>query len=603
MFDHGALDQTIGNLVSRLLDRRVPGGWWEGRLSSSALSTATAVAALKLAAGDDVEPGLRWLAANQNADGGWGDTVLNRSNISTTLLCWCSFSICGATWRYASTGSAAEAWLRREAGGLEPARLVAAILRRYGNDRTFSVPILTVMAIAGKLGDGPNGWRCIPQLPFELAAFPHQLFGWLRLPVVSYALPALIAIGQVRHHHRPSANLLLRALRNRLVPGTLGLLRRIQPSTGGYLEATPLTSFVVMSLASAGLKNDAVAREGVRFLRNSMREDGSWPIDTNLATWVTTLSVNALAAMPVDAHPLDSAARRALRDWLLAQQYREEHLYTHAAPGGWAWTPLPGGVPDADDTAGALLALRNLGAIDDEVRNAATNGIRWLLGLRNGNGGMPTFCRGWGKLPFDRSGADLTAHALAAWQAWLPDLAEPLRSETRRAIAGAMAYLASTQKPDGSWTPLWFGNEYAPRDENPVYGTARTAIALAGFETPMLTRALRWLEAAQNPDGGWGGAPGAPSSIEETALAVHALSSAVSNGTGEDGSVSSIERGAQWLMEYSATGTRTPVSPIGLYFAQLWYFEELYPLIFAAGALIRARKAIGESATRGQEGR
>ena len=36
--------------------------------------------------------------------------------------------------------------------------------------------------------------------------------------------------------------------------------------------------------------------EGVRFLVNSVRPDGSWPIDTNLATWVTTLSVNALAA-------------------------------------------------------------------------------------------------------------------------------------------------------------------------------------------------------------------------------------------------------------------------------------------------------------------
>ena len=92
-----------------------------------------------------------------------------------------------------------------------------------------------------------------------------------------------------------------------------------------------------------------------------MRPDGSWPIDTNLATWVTTLSVNALAACPTQQHPLDAERKRAIRDWLLAQQYREEHPYTHAAPGGWAWTPLPGGVPDADDTAGALLALRNLG--------------------------------------------------------------------------------------------------------------------------------------------------------------------------------------------------------------------------------------------------
>src|SRR6185436_171034 len=114
---------------------------------------------------------------------------------------------------------------------------------------------------------------------FELAAFPHQLFGALRLPVVSYALPALIAIGQVRHKHRPSVNPVMRYVRDRLVPGTLALLRSIQPSSGGYLEATPLTSFVLMSLASAGLKDHAVVAEGVRFLRASMRADGSWPID------------------------------------------------------------------------------------------------------------------------------------------------------------------------------------------------------------------------------------------------------------------------------------------------------------------------------------
>ena len=173
-----------------------------------------------------------------------------------------------------------------------------------------------VMAIAGKVN-----WRNVPQLPFELAACPHQVFGALGLPVVSYALPALIAIGQVRHHHRPSRNPATRLLRNRLTPKTLGLLGHIQPSSGGYLEATPLTSFVLMSLASAGRQNPAA----VGFLKESMRSDGSWPIDTNLATWVTTLAVNALAPLTVEEHPLDAKAKSTIREWLLAQQYQEEH--------------------------------------------------------------------------------------------------------------------------------------------------------------------------------------------------------------------------------------------------------------------------------------
>src|SRR5262249_1780748 len=155
-------------------------------------------------------------------------------------------------------------------------------------------------------------------------------------------------------------------------------------------------------------------------------------------------------------------------------------------PGGWAWTPLPGGVPDADDTAGALLALRNLGQLDGEIQDAARRGIRWLLGLQNRDGGMPTFCRGWGKLPFDRSGADLTAHALAAWQAWLPQMDAAIRPAIERAMARAKFYLERTQNEDGSWTPLWFGNEHAPEETNLTYGTARTVIGLPRSQSHML---------------------------------------------------------------------------------------------------------------------
>src|SRR5207237_834107 len=148
----------------------------------------------------------------------------------------------------------------------------------------FSVPILTMCALAGRLGTGAAAWRHVIPLPFEFAACPHWTFAALRLPVVSYALPALIAIGQAHHYHSPSRNPLVRLVRNLTKASTLKKLESIQPSSGGFLEATPLTSFVVMSLAGSGQADNPVTARGVEFLSRSQRRDGSWPIDSNLAT-------------------------------------------------------------------------------------------------------------------------------------------------------------------------------------------------------------------------------------------------------------------------------------------------------------------------------
>src|SRR5882724_8524840 len=273
------LDQAARNAVAALLARRTPQGVWEGRLSSSALSTATALIALTANGSDAglIERGRAWLARTQNADGGWGDTLLSVSNISTTALCWAALPD-GASALHA------EEWLRKAAGSTRPEALSAALRKRYGKDRTFSVPILTALAIGGRLGNAADAWGQVPQLPFELAACPHRWFQWLRLPVVSYALPALIAIGLAKHRTRPSRNPLARAVRNALTARVLRILREIQPSCGGFLEATPLTSFVAMSLIAAGLGSHSVVSRCLDFLRSSVREDGSWPIDTNLST-------------------------------------------------------------------------------------------------------------------------------------------------------------------------------------------------------------------------------------------------------------------------------------------------------------------------------
>ncbi len=624
-----------------LLRARTDDGHWEGRLSTSALSTAAAVIAVATAAqredsgvvaySDLIDRGAAWLAAHANRDGGWGDTPESLSNIATTALAWGALHVAPQTPAIEAAVRQAEAWLTFVAGGLDAGSLRRALDVRYGTDRTFSVPILTALAIAGRL----PSWRTVAQLPFELAAAPHQLFATLRLPVVSYALPALIAIGQVRHQMRPTRNPMAWLARTATRRATLKTLRAIQPTTGGFLEATPLTSFVVMSLAALGRPTDdasfrlvpprladdadtrAVIRDGVAFLAASVREDGSWPIDTNLATWATTLSIEALAAGGPLTAWLDEDERDRLLDWILGQQYRVEHPYTHAAPGGWAWTDLAGGVPDADDTAGALLALAHLrgplgdSPTDARVREAATAAVTWLLDLQNRDGGMPTFCRGWTGLPFDRSGPELTAHAIRAWCVWRPHQPADVTRRIDTALADAARYLARVQHGDGAFEPLWFGNEAAPGEVNLTYGTAKVLPALDALDAAgvagasvMAARAARWIAAAQRPDGGWSGAVGSTSgadsdlapSIEETAQAVAAL--AAHAACDRDADLVSVRRGLAWLRTATDDGRHFPAAPIGLYFARLWYSESLYPLIFTVGAVQAAERVLGIDAVR-----
>ena len=48
-----------------------------------------------------------------------------------------------------------------------------------------------------------------------------------------------------------------------------------------------------------------------------------------------------------------------------------------------------------------------------------------------------------------------------------------------------------------------------------------------------------------------------------------------------------LDAGANWLACRVNEGTVQSASPIGFYFAKLWYFERLYPTIFALGGLAK----------------
>jgi squalene-hopene/tetraprenyl-beta-curcumene cyclase len=87
-----------------------------------------------------------------------------------------------------------------------------------------------------------------------------------------------------------------------------------------------------------------------------------------------------------------------------------------------------------------------------------------------------------------------------------------------------------------------------------------------------------FLLSVQNEYGSWGGGKGIPGTIEETALAVSALS------MGKHDEVCS--KAMDWLDGfYRKNGLKA--SPIGLYFASLWYDEKMYPLTAYLDAVAR----------------
>ena len=96
----------------------------------------------------------------------------------------------------------------------------------------------------------------------------------------------------------------------------------------------------------------------------------------------------------------------------------------------------------------------------------------------------------------------------------------------------------------------------------------------------MVSKAKDYLLNQQNEDGSWGGEKGIRGTIEESALAIAALSE-----THREACL----KGFEWLgNEYIENGFRS--NPIGLYFAMLWYDEKLFPLIYYIEALGRFLK-------------
>lgn len=579
------------DLCQRLKSEINSGGFWKGYLSTSALSTAVAIVALKVNGDpvdkDRIKAGFDWLCKNINSDGGYGDTTNSLSNVSTTLLCYSAISYCQTEGSCSSLLQKMERWLSGNGIDLNPHTITNTILKFYGKDYTFSVPILSMLTICGVIPE--SCINNIPRLPFELAILPQRFYRFLNLGVVSYALPALIGVGIYLHRAGKRTYGLYGKIRTLLIEPAIKKLEKLVPESGGFLEAIPLTGFVVMCLKAAGKSDNSIIEKGLEFLRRQQREDGGWSVDTDLSTWITTLAIKAFGNDL--RNQFDDMQIQVLRKHILSLQYSVKHPFNGAKPGGWGWTNYSGSVPDADDTSGAILALLEIYSEAEEEKRAIIDGCKWLASLQNSDGGFPTFCKGWGHLPFDSSCPDITGHAILAsvrTKAVLSSyLTRKIRNKLDNCVNRAVKYLEKNQSINGEWVPLWFGNQQTADKTNPVYGTAKvctylidslkfitSCTELSNRIRKLIRKAQDYLIGSQNPDGSWGGGKGVAGSVEETALSLCALA-------GENEKI--CEKGIEWLEKQNFEHA----SPIGLYFALLWYYEKMYPLIFSTEAYRR----------------
>ena len=572
------VERLIRELTDKLCSLRQEDGIWRGVLSSSAISTSVSLFALyeidKEKYRSVIEAAAKWLEDTMCEDGSWGDSVDSPSNPTATLLSFAALHAVG------HDSPRTRQLLTERFGGYSDDKIIEGVLKYYGKDLTFSVPILVMCAMTGVI----HSWDKIPSFPFELAVLPQRFFRFLNLPVVSYAIPALIAVGILRF--KKGKRGIVSGIRQQFIPSCLKVLTRLQPEDGGFLEAAPLTAFVSMCMSGAGYREHPVTQKAAQFLVNTVRTDGSWPIDTDLSGWLTSLSIRVLG----DDLPN--------RDFLLSQlknnQTKVEHPFTGAKAGGWGWSDLSGSVPDGDDTSGALIALHHL---THGVRcKGVKSGVKWLMALQNNDGGMPTFCKGWGKLPFDRSSADITAHALLALGCWRKQLPAALQIQVENSEKRLLAWLETHQAENGSWTPLWFGDQDSDDEASPVYGTATALDYLAqlSFSSTMTQRGIEFLLQSQNEDGGWGGKKGVESKATLTGKALSALAGYA------DTPKAAMERAVDYLLKRHDEGTLLKNEPIGLYFARLWYSEELYPLIFVLDGLKKYKSLTPNPSPKGE---
>jgi squalene-hopene/tetraprenyl-beta-curcumene cyclase len=276
----------------------------------------------------------------------------------------------------------------------------------------------------------------------------------------------------------------------------------------------PAMANSVMMFACLGFSEDhphrVIARKSVENLL-VIKDEEAYCQPCVSPVWDTALAAHAL--MEAGGKTADAAALKTLK-WLKPLQVLDvkgdwAEARPDVRPGGWAFQYRNDHYPDLDDTAVVAMAMERaqsrLGA-GTQYQEAIDRGTEWIVGLQSQNGGFAAFDADntayyLNNIPFADHGALLdppTVDVAARCVSLLGQLGE--RPESSERLKRGLDYLRAEQEKDGSFWGRW-GVNY-------VYGTwsalcAFNAVGLT-YEDETVRKAVDWLIAIQNPDGGWG---------------------------------------------------------------------------------------------------
>ncbi len=527
------LTDSVERGVNYLLSLQASEGYWLGELEADTTLESDYIFYLHIigkATPDRIAKLANYVRRRQLEDGGWNIYFGGPSELNATIKGYVALQLAGDL--VGSEHLVRAARRIRELGGLEAANSYS---RLY-------------LALVGAVG-----WDMVPAVPPELMLLPswfainiYEMSSWTRGIVIPltilyahkprFQVPAGISIealyldpsrralglawsknliswrnfflaldrGLKLYEHVPWKPLRQRALRQ----AKTWMLEHLE-RTEGLAAIYPAMMNSIFALLALGHSPDdpLTAREIREFSRFEIEEEDTIRVQPCVSpVWDTAIAMVALeeAGLPANHPALVQAA-----SWLLDNQIvgpGDWMLKTPGAlPGGWAFEFRNDFYPDVDDTAFVLMALQRVDYPDKARMDAATRrALAWLVAMQNRDGGWGAFDHNNDRhflcnIPFadhnamiDPSTADVTARVVEClgrhgWPANHP------------VIRRAVEFLLQDQTAEGPWFGRW-GVNY-------VYGTSGVLRAL---ETVALTareycqRAVGWLRAVQNPDGGFG---------------------------------------------------------------------------------------------------